>query len=144
MLLATVRHLPLLYLAVALSVALGACSSPKRDAAANTAACNALSKTLADQEQIFVTQAQTIRAEHVVLQDYDRQMITAMTNRRAAIQATKLAELSVTEEVAGCSGQQLEDLRRRAQEEMSNLRDYLKDFNRALKTDPDGVYIDTP
>ena len=99
-----------------MSVALGACSSPKRDAAANTAACNALSKTLADQEQIFVTQAQTIRAEHVVL----------------------------TEEVAGCSGQQLEDLRRRAQEEMSNLRDYLKDFNRALKTDPDGVYIDTP
>ncbi|MEI9973170.1 MAG: hypothetical protein WDO73_14660 [Ignavibacteriota bacterium] len=42
----------------------------------------------------------------------------------------------MTEEVAGCSGKQLEDLRRRAQDEMANLRDYLRDFNRALKNDP--------
>ncbi len=138
------KHLPLLCLAVALAVALGACSSPRRDEAANVAACNALAKNLSDQEQLFVSQAQAIRAGHVLLQDYDRQMTNAITTRRTAIQATKLAELSVSDEVAGCSGKPLEDLRRRAQEQMANLRDYLKDFNRALKTDPDGVYIDAP
>jgi len=80
----------------------------------------------------------------VVVQDYDRQMIAAITERRAALQATKLTELSVSDEVAGCSGKELDDLRYRAQRELANLRSYLSDFNRALKTDPDGVYIDTP
>jgi hypothetical protein len=99
---------------------------------------------MTDQEQAFVIRAQSIRSEHVVLQDYDRQMIAAIIDRRAALQATKLTELSVTEEVAGCSGKQLDDLRDRAQQELANLRDYLNDFNRALKTDPAGVFIDAP
>ena len=129
---------------VILSVLSGACSSPKRDAAANAVACTALSKALTDQEQIFITQAQSIRAQHLLLLDYDRRMIAAITDRRTTLQATKLTELSVSDDVGGCSGQELEDLRRRAQEEMSNLRDFLKDFNRALKTDPDGVFIDQP
>jgi hypothetical protein len=127
-----------------LAVVLGGCSSPKRDSAANTAACSALSKSLTDQEQAFVARAQEIRAEHVLLQEYDRQMIAAITQRRAALQASKLTELSVSDEVEGCSGSQLDDLRYRAQQEMANLRSYLSDFNRALKTDPDGVYIDAP
>ena len=129
---------------VILSVLSGACSSPKRDAAANAAACSALSKALTEQEQLFITQAQSIRTQHLLLLDYDRRMITAITDRRTALQATKLTELSVSDEVGGCSGQELDDLRRRAQEEMSNLRDFLKDFNRALKTDPQGVFIDQP
>jgi hypothetical protein len=128
----------------ALAIILAACSSPSQNAAANTAACNALAKSLADQEQIFVTQAQAIRAQHLLLQDYDRQMIDAINARRKAIQATRLTELSVSDEVAGCSGQQLDDLRDRAQVEMSNLRGYLNDFNRALKYDPAGIFIDEP
>jgi hypothetical protein len=131
-------------LAVALLVIIGACSGPRRDTAANAAACNALSKALTDQEQMFVIQSQAIRAEHVVLQDYDRQMISAITHRRSALQASKLTELSVSDEVAGCSGKELDDLRSRAQAEMANLRDFLKDFNRALKSDPQGVFIDAP
>jgi hypothetical protein len=127
-----------------LAVILGACSSPNRNAAANAAACSALAKTLTDQEQAFVDQVQSIRAQHVFLQDYDRQMIDAINARRNAILATRLTELSVSDEVAGCSGKQLDDLRYRAQQEMLNLRSYLSDFNRALKTDPAGVYIDQP
>jgi hypothetical protein len=50
----------------------------------------------------------------------------------------------VADEVAGCSGKQLDDLRYRAQQELANMRSYLNDFNRALKTDPDGVFIDAP
>ena len=137
------RHLPLLCTA-ALALLTAGCTATKRDAAANAAACSALSKTLSDNEQLFVTQAQAIRAKHVLMQDYDRQMISAITERRASLQGTKLTELSVSDEVAGCSGKELEDLRRRAQEEMANLRDYLRDFNLALKSDPAGVFIDAP
>jgi len=110
----------------------------------NVAACNALAKVLRDQEQGFVAEARAIRAEHVSFQEYDRRMIDAITTRRTAIQATKLTELSVSEEVCGCSGDRLDDLRYRAQQEMSNLRDYLNDFTRALKTDPTDLYIDQP
>jgi hypothetical protein len=128
----------------ALAVLMPACSGSRRDAAANAAACRTLSKTLSDQQQLFVNRAQSIRAQHVLMQDYDREMISAITERRAALHATKLTELSVSDEVAGCSGQDLEDLRRRAQEDMANLRDYLRDFNLALKSDPSGVFIDQP
>jgi hypothetical protein len=38
----------------------------------------------------------------------------------------------------------LDELRHRAQREMANLRAYLDDFNRALKTDPEDVFIDEP
>ncbi len=138
------RTLPAAYAVAALAIGLGACSSPKRNDAANAAACNALSASLAIQEQTFVTQAQTIRAQHIDLQEYDRQMIAAIAARRTAIQATELTELSVSEEIAGCSGNRLDDLRSRAQQEMANLRDYLNDFNRALRSDPQGVFIDSP
>ncbi|HUB78854.1 MAG TPA: hypothetical protein VMB03_08670 [Bryobacteraceae bacterium] len=127
-----------------MAVFLGACSSPGRNVAENAAACSALTKTLADQQQAFVDRVQSIRAQHLLLRDYDRQMIDAINARRSAIQATKLMELSVSDDVAGCSGKPLEDLRYRAQEEMQSLRSYLGDFNRALKSDPAGVYIDQP
>ena len=91
-----------------------------------------------------MVKAQSIRRRHLLLQDYDRQMIAAIIDRRKALQDTKLTELSVSEEVGGCTGPQLEDLRYRAQQEMANLRDFLSDFNRALKTDPDGIFIDEP
>jgi hypothetical protein len=120
------------------------CSTPRQETPENTAACTALSKVLTDQEQAFVARAQAIRAEHVFVQDYDRQMIAVITERRDVLLATKLTELSVSDEVDGCSGKQLDDLRYRAQEELANLRSYLKDFNLALKTDPEGVFIDAP
>ena len=91
-----------------------------------------------------MTQAQTIRTQHLLLQDYDRRMIDAINAQRKAILASRLTELSVSDELAGCSGPKLDDLRHRAQQEMSNLRGFLNDFNRALKTDPPGVYIDQP
>ena len=103
-----------------------------------------LAQTIADQENTFVARAQLIRGQHILLQDYDRQMIAVITERRDVLLATKLTELSVSDEVDGCSGKQLDDLRYRAQEELANLRSYLKDFNLALKTDPEGVFIDAP
>jgi len=127
-----------------LAVMFGCCSSVRRDTSATSAACTSLAKSLADQDQAFVTRAQAIRAEHVLLQDYDREMISAITERRKTLLATKLTELSVSDEVGGCSGKKLDELRYQAQQELANLRDFLNDFNRALKTDPANVFIDQP
>ncbi len=133
---------PFSCLAIALVVILGSCWSTQRETAASPAACAALAKSFNDQEDQFVARAQAIRSEHVLLQDYDREMIRALNDRRKALQATKLTELTVNDEIAGCSGKQLDDLKSRAQQQMANMRDYINDFNRALKTDPAGVFID--
>jgi hypothetical protein len=125
-----------------LAVILAGCSGHRLGPHVESAACKELAKTVADQEQAFIAHVRAIRAQHILIQDYDRQMIAAITDRRAALQATKLTEVSVTEEIAGCSGQSLDDLRHRAQEEMVTLGAFLRDFNRALKSDPQGVYID--
>jgi len=127
-----------------LAVILTGCASPRQGSEVESAACKELEKTFANQEQAFVARVQAIRAQHVSLREYDRQMIAAMTERRTALQSTTLTEMSVTEEIAGCSGKPLEDLRRRAQQEIVNLRAFLNDFNRALKSDPEGLFIDQP
>ena len=118
------------------------CSRPRHSAAEEIVACNALSKDVAAQDETFLARAKTIRTQHILMLDYDRQMIAALEQQRAALEATTLTELSVNEEVAGCSGDKLDDMRRRAHEEMLNLRSYLNDFNRALHYDPPGVFID--
>ena len=120
------------------------CSTPKRGPHGESAACMELAKTFAAQEKAFVDRVKAIRAEHLLLRDYDLQMIDAIARRREALQATKLTEMSVTEDVAGCSGEPLEEMRRRAQDEMVNLRAFLNDFNRALRAGPPDVFIDAP
>jgi hypothetical protein len=95
-------------------------------------------------EKTFLERAKTIRDQHLLLQDYDRQMIAALTARRNEIEATSLMEMSVSDEIAGCSGKPLENLRWEAREEMSSLQSYLNEFQRALRSDPDGVFIDRP
>lgn len=94
------------------------------------------------QDDAFVASVKAIRAKHISMQEYDRQMIAALNERRTAIESTTLMGLSVSDDVAGCTGKPLEDLRRRAHLEMLNIRSYLNDFSRAVKSDPSDVYID--
>ena len=123
---------------------LGGCAGRQPVSPKVAHACADLSTRLAALETGFLTRAKTIRDQHLSLQEYDRQMIALLTERRAEIAATSLTELSVSDELAGCTGKPLEDLQLRAHEEMSSLQGYLNTFNRALKTDPDTVYIDRP
>jgi hypothetical protein len=122
----------------------GGCAGQRAVSPKIAHACADLSTRLATLETGFLTRAKTIRDQHLSLQEYDRQMIALLTQRRAEIAATSLTELSVSEEVSGCTGKPLEDLQLRAHEEMSSLQSYLNTFNRALKTDSDTVYIDRP
>ena len=106
--------------------------------------CEDLSVRMIAAERTFLDRAKNIRYQHLLLQDYDRQMIAALTARRNEIQSTSLMEMSVSDEIAGCSGKPLETLRWQAREEMSSLQSFLSEFQRALRSDPDGVFIDRP
>lgn len=105
-------------------------------------ACGILAQSMANQESTFVARAQAIRGTHILLRDYDSQMIALLDERRAAIRSTLLTDSSADEGVAGCSGQQLEDLRKEALQEMNRLQSFLNTFRRALQEDPAGVFID--
>jgi hypothetical protein len=107
-----------------------------------TEACGILAQSMANQESTFVARAQAIRGTHILLRDYDSQMIALLDERRAAIRSTLLTDSSADEGVSGCSGRQLEDLRREALQEMVRLQGFLVTFRRALREDPAGVFID--
>ena len=124
--------------------ALAGCSHSRISPKAAAAACDALAKNFSAEDDAFVARARSIRMRHIRVQDYDRLMIDAIRQRRAALEATTLPEMTLNDDVEGCSGDPLDDLRRRAHEEMMNLLAYLNDFNRALKYDPPDVFIDEP
>lgn len=105
-------------------------------------ACSHLAQTIVQQEAAFVARAKYIRQQHILLQEYDREMIAAIVQRREALLSTSLTALPMSEQVAGCTGIGLDRLRHEAHEEMSSLQSYLMTFQRALKWDPEGVFID--
>ena len=107
-----------------------------------TEACGTLAQSMANQESTFVARAQAIRGTHILLRDYDSQMIALLEERRADIRSTLLTDSSADEGVSGCSGQQLEDLRREALQEMVRLQGFLDTLRRGLREDPAGVFID--
>ena len=73
-----------------------------------TETCGTLARSMADQESTFVARAQAIREQHILLQDYDRQMIALLTERRKSIESMLLTAASTDEGASGCSGEQLE------------------------------------
>jgi hypothetical protein len=99
---------------------------------------------VANQETAFVDRVQAIRSRHILLQDYDRQMIAVLDARRKTIQSTLLTEASVDEGVSGCSGKPLEEIRLNAIQEMARLQTFINDFRRSIREDPEGVFIDSP
>ena len=85
-----------------------------------------------------------VRKRHSLIQEYDRQTIVALKDRISALQSTHLTELSVDNEVLGCSGEQLSVLRNEAHEVQITLYGFLNVFNHALASDPQGAFIDDP
>ena len=107
-----------------------------------TEACAVLAQSATNRENTFVARAQAIRKTHILLQDYDRQMIALIEEHRADLRSTVLTDSSADEGVAGCSGQPLKDLRLDALQEMNRLQSFLNTLRRALQEDPAGVFID--
>jgi hypothetical protein len=90
--------------------------------------CADLAKAMADQESTFVARIKTIGNWHILVLEYDRQVIAAFTERRAALESTLFTEASVDKGVSGCSGKLLDDLRLKAQQEMIRLQGLSGDF----------------
>lgn len=99
--------------------------------------------TMANQENAFVARVLAIRSRHILIQDYDRQMIPVLDDRRKEIQTTLLTGTSADEGVSGCSGQSLEELRLNALQEMSRLQSFINNFRQSVREDPEGVFIDS-
>ena len=125
-----------------LAAALTGCSKNPEAAEIPSPECQALAKTVAEQEQQFVNRVKEIRSRHITLQEYDQQMIDAISARRDALQSTTLMAMSVTDEISGCRGKALDDMRRNAQRQIADYRVYITTFKNALRSDPANVYID--
>lgn len=121
-----------------------ACSRAPADSRSAGEACADLAKVVASQGSTFLARAQEIRGQHILLLDYDRQMIAALNQRREALESTKLTEVNDDSSVSGCSGQPLKELQVQARQELNSLMQYLETFKRAVRQDPDGVYLDQP
>ena len=80
------------------------CSRSRAQTQHATEACGILAQSMANQESTFVARAQAIRGTHILLRDYDSQMIALLEERRTAIRSTLLTDASADEGVAGCSG----------------------------------------
>ena len=109
-----------------------------------TQACGTLAMTVTNQETAFVDRLQAIRNQHILVQDYDRQIIAVLDARRKAIQSMLLTDASADEGVSGCSGQLLKELRLNAMQEMALLQGFINDFKKSAREDPEGVFIDSP
>jgi hypothetical protein len=97
---------------------------------------------MTNQESAFVARVQAIRKTHILLREYDRRMIALLEEHRTAIKSALLTDASADEGVAGCSGRQLEELRREALDKMVWLQSSLNTFRLSLREDPAALYID--
>jgi hypothetical protein len=105
-------------------------------------ACVILAQSLANREDSFIARARVIRGQHILLRDYDQQMIELLNEQRSAIQSTLLTDATVDEGVSGCYGQQLQAMRIEALQKMSQLQHFIFDFKRGLDEDSPVVFID--
>ena len=107
------------------------------------AACSQLSQKLERQGDAFVTRLQQIRQGHIELREYDRQMIAALKSRREELAGALFKSDTWREGVAGCTGKPLADLKRTAADERQRLQGFLTTFEKALREDPPGEFIDS-
>jgi hypothetical protein len=104
--------------------------------------CDALARKVADEQNSFVTRVKAIREQHILMREYDRQMIDALAVHRTALKSTILTDSSAEEGVGGCAGPRLEQMRREALQEMVRLQGFLDTFRRGLQDDPAETFID--
>jgi len=120
------------------------CTSSRAQPRQSTEDCRALAQSMANWENAFVARAQAIREQHILLRDYDRQMIALLDERRKSIESTLLTAASPDPSVSGCSARQIESLRTEALQEMVKIQGYLNTFRRGLHDDPAGVFVEAP
>jgi hypothetical protein len=120
---------------VAMVIVMVGCS--KQPTQRTTRACSVLAGSLKGQESAFLDRLGAIRQQHILVREYDRQMIELLASRSA-----ELMRLTDAKEVSGCFGKGLEDLQTEASEENVAIYKHVFTFRQALIMDPENVYVE--
>jgi hypothetical protein len=118
---------------VGIGVLMAGCS--KQPTQQTTQSCAVLAADMTGQENTFVSRLKAIREQHLVLREYDHQMIDALVTH-----SRELTRLTDAEEVSGCFGPKLAGLQTEANEEKAAVYRYVFMFRRAILSDPKDVY----
>jgi hypothetical protein len=98
-------------------------------------------KLLDKAEDTFVTRAKEIRNRHILVVDYDQQMIAALSEYRDRMQSVLDEDEAISGTRWRCTGKPLADLKLDERPKFEKVQGYLLTFEKAVKEDPKDVYI---
>ena len=124
-----------------LSAVLAGCSQPRLSTQEVAQACQQIQSQLDSADSDFVAHVREIRNEHILLIDYDRKMIEALTSYRNKVH-TILDDQENGRGNIHCSGNQLTEVEHNESARLRRVGLYLIDFERALKQDPPDAYVE--
>ncbi|HUA58531.1 MAG TPA: hypothetical protein VML19_07250 [Verrucomicrobiae bacterium] len=127
--------------AVILTAGLAGCSQTHLSTQEVAQACQQIQNQLDTADSDFVAHVREIRNEHILLIDYDRKMIGALTGYRNKVRAI-LDEQENGRGSIHCIGDQLTEVEHNESPRLRRVGSYLIDFERALKQDPPNAYVE--
>ncbi len=127
-------------LTLVLSAGLAGCSRTDSSPKEVAQACEQIQSQLDSADSDFVARVQQIRAEHILIVEYDRKMIAALRAYRDKVKRT----FEEQENGSGrlhCTGKLLADVELAESPRLQRVGHYLIDFERALSQDPPNQYL---
>lgn len=100
-----------------------------------------MEKALDKSEDAFIARVKAIRNRHILVVDYDQQMIEALSAYRDRMRSILDADESVTGTRWRCEGKPLAELKLDQQPKLDRVQGYLLTFRKALSEDPKDVYV---
>jgi hypothetical protein len=123
-----------------MAVSLG-CSTPKPNPQGEAAACREVQKMLDKTEDALVNRVKEIRGRRILLVEYDREMIAALTAYRDGMRSILDGDEAVSGTRWHCAGKPLADLRLNQQPKLDRVQGYVLTFQKAVEQDPKDVYV---
>jgi len=92
-------------------------------------------------EDAFVAQVKEIRNRHILVVDYDREMIAALTAYRDRMRNIIDEDEAASGKRWHCTGKPLAELKLDQEPKLERVQGYLLTFRKALVEDPKDVYV---
>lgn len=92
-------------------------------------------------EDAFVARVKEIRNRHILVVDYDQEMITALSAYRDRMRSILDADEAVSGTRWRCQGKPLAELKLDQEPKLERVQGYLLTFRKALLEDPKDVYV---
>jgi hypothetical protein len=100
-----------------------------------------MEKMLDKSEDAFIARVKEIRNRHILVVDYDQEMIAALSAYRDRMRRILDADESVTGTRWRCEGKPLAELKLDLQPKLDRVQGYLLTFRKALVEDPKDIYV---